>query len=71
MELDVQDGYIYVINELSLERYLANVVANAMPSDYPDAAMQAMAICARGTAYAKLKDESYAEYHAHLDDYSL
>ena len=46
MELDVQDGYIYVINELSLERYLANVVANAMPSDYPDAAMQAMAICA-------------------------
>lgn len=71
MELDVQDGYIYVINELSLERYLANVVANAMPSDYPDAAMQAMAICARGTAYAKLKDESYAEYHAHLDDSSL
>lgn len=55
MELDVQDGYIYVINELSLERYLANVVANAMPSDYPDAAMQAMAICARGTAYAKLR----------------
>ena len=71
MELDVQDGYIYVINELSLERYLANVVANAMPSDYPDEAMQAMAICARGTAYAKLKDESYAEYHAHLDDSSL
>ena len=71
IELDVQDGYIYVINELSLERYLANVVANAMPSDYPDAAMQAMAICARGTAYAKLKDESYAEYHAHLDDSSL
>lgn len=71
MELDVHDGYIYVINELSLERYLANVVANAMPSDYPDAAMQAMAICARGIAYAKLKDESYAEYHAHLDDSSL
>lgn len=71
MELDVQDEYIYVINELSLERYLANVVANAMPADYPDAAMQAMAICARGTAYAKLKDESYAEYHAHLDDSSL
>lgn len=71
IELDVQDGYIYVINELSLERYLANVVANAMPSDYPDAAMQAMAICTRGIAYAKLKDESYAEYHAHLDDSSL
>lgn len=71
MELDVHDGYIYVINELSLERYLANVVANSMPSDYPDAAMQAMAICARGIAYAKLKDESYAEYHAHLDDSSL
>ena len=33
--------------------------------------MQAMAICARGTAYAKLKDESYVEYHAHLDDSSL
>lgn len=71
MELDIHDGFIYVINELSLERYLANVVANAMPSDYPDTAMQAMAICARGTAYAKLKDESYAEYHAHLDDSSL
>lgn len=71
IELDIFDAYIYVINEVSLERYLANVVANAMPSDYPIAAQQAMAICARGTAYAKLKDESYAEYHAHLDDSSL
>ena len=71
MELVVYDGYFYIINELSLERYLANVVANAMPSDYPEAALQSMAICARGTAYEKLKDESYSEYGAHLDDSSL
>lgn len=71
IELDVHENYFYIINELSLERYLANVVANAMPSDYPEAAMQAMAICARGIAYAKLEDKSYEEYGAHLDDSSL
>ncbi len=71
IQLDAYDGYFHIINEVSLERYLANVVANEMPSDYPEAALQAMAICARGTAYAKLKDGSYAEYDAHLDDSSL
>lgn len=71
IELDIFSDYIYVINEVPLEDYLANVVANAMPQDYPDAALQAMAICARGTAYTKMKDESYAEYNAHLDDSSL
>lgn len=71
LRMSGQESAFYVINELSLEHYLFNVVANAMPSDYPAAALSAMAVCARGTAYAKMKDESYAEYHADLDDTSL
>lgn len=71
VELDCKGDYFYVINELSLERYLCNVVANAIPSDAPEEALKSVAICARANAYAKLKDKSYAEYNAHLDDSSL
>lgn len=41
-----EDG-ILVVNELPLEEYLCGVVSSEMPSDYPEEALKAQAVCAR------------------------
>lgn len=41
-----KDG-IGVVNELPLEEYLCGVVSSEMPSDYPEEALKAQAVCAR------------------------
>ncbi len=46
----VEEG-IVLINELPLEEYLCSVVASEMPSDYPEEAQKAQAVCARTYAY--------------------
>lgn len=71
LELIIGEDSINIINELPLERYLYSVVSSEMPSTFPDEALKAMAICARGYAYTKMNDESFADYNAHLDDSSL
>ncbi len=38
---------IVMVNELPLEEYLCGVVASEMPSDYPEEAQKAQAVCAR------------------------
>lgn len=62
---------LHIINELPLEEYLYSVVASEMPSSSHEEALKAMAICARGYAYSRIEDESFADYHADLDDSSL
>lgn len=62
---------LHIINELPMEEYLYSVVASEMPSSSHEEALKAMAICARGYAYTRLEDESFADYHADLDDSSL
>lgn len=71
IEIRIQEDGLYVINELPLENYLYSVVSSEMPSTNPEEALKAMAICARGYAYTKMKDESFEAYYAHLDDSTL
>lgn len=60
-----------IVNELSLEEYLYTVVPSEMPTSYGEEALQVQAICARGYAYAKMQDGTYARYGAHLDDSTM
>lgn len=72
IEIDIcEDGVLHIINEVPLEEYLYSVVASEMPSTSRPEALKAMAICARGYAYTRLKDESFEDYNADLDDSSL
>ena len=45
--LYLTDGKITLLNELRLEDYLCGVVSSEMPSDYPEEAQKAQAVCAR------------------------
>lgn len=68
IELSLEDGNIYVINEVLLEEYLYSVVPSEMPSSYPAEALKAQAVCARTYAYAKMLHSPLAWYGAHVDD---
>lgn len=67
----LEGGVLHIINEVPIEQYLYSVVSSEVPSNYQKEAMRTLAICARGYAYYKIKDESFASYDAHLDDSSL
>lgn len=67
----LKDGVLHIINEVPIEQYLYSVVSSEVPSNYHKEAMRTLAICARGYAYYKIKDGSFASYDAHLDDSSL
>lgn len=67
----LKDGVLHIINEVPIEQYLYSVVSSEVPSNYHKEAMRTLAVCARGYAYYKIKDESFASYDAHLDDSSL
>ncbi len=60
-----------IVNELSLEEYLYTVVPSEMPTSYGNAALEVQAICARGYAYMKMQDGTYAKYGAHVDDSTM
>lgn len=60
-----------IVNELSLEEYLYTVVPSEMPTSYGDVALEVQAICARGYAYMKMQDGTYAKYGAHVDDSTM
>lgn len=62
------DEGIAIINELPLEEYLYAVVPSEMPSSYHLEALKAQAICARCYAYNQMKNVSYPEFNAHVDD---
>jgi stage II sporulation protein D len=48
-------GFITVVNELSLNEYLAGVVPNEMPSSFPQEALKSQAIVARTYTLKHLK----------------
>ena len=66
----VEDG-LNIINVVPLEEYLYSVLASEMPEGSHEEVLKAMAICARGYAYTKMKDESFHAYNADLDDSTL
>ena len=68
MEFYFTDQGIILINELNLEEYLKNVVPSEMPSDYPEEALKAQAICARTYALKRIREEEKLEGLADLDD---
>lgn len=68
IEVDMKADGMYVINELPLEQYLYGVVSSEVPSSYEKEALKAIAVCARAYAYGKMKDGSFDEYNADLDD---
>ena len=62
-----ESGYT-VINQLSLEEYIAAVIPSEMPTDYGIEALKAQAIAARSFAKAQQKSSKYLKYGAQLDD---
>lgn len=68
IELFVEDGNLYAINEVLLEEYLYSVVPSEMPAYYPSEALKAQAVCARTYAYAKMLHSPLTWYGAHVDD---
>ena len=68
IELTLDDGNIYIVNEVLLEEYLYSVVPSEMPASYPTEALKAQAVCARTYAYEKMLHSPLAWYGAHVDD---
>ncbi len=61
------EGYA-VVSVLPLEQYLYAVVPSEMPSNYPQEALKAQAVCARSYASIQMMKGAYAKYGAHMDD---
>ena len=68
MELFLSKDGIVIVNEVSLQSYLCAVVPSEMPASYEMEALKAQAVCARCYAYNQMKEMSYPEYGAHIDD---
>lgn len=68
LEVFESEGGMVVVNEVELEEYLCNVVPSEMPASYEKEALKAQAICARSYAFNQMKEMSYPEYGAHVDD---
>lgn len=60
-------GYV-LINELPIEDYVRYVLPSEMPVYFSYEALKAQAVCARTFAYSQMKNNTYAEYGANLDD---
>ena len=61
------EGFV-VINDVSIENYLYQVVTSEMPASYQLEALKAQAVCARSYAYRQLLQSEYARFGAHVDD---
>jgi stage II sporulation protein D len=68
LELFWTEEGIVLINEVPLEQYLESVVASEMPSDYPQAALCAQAVCARTYALQCMQNKKGWNHQADLDD---
>jgi stage II sporulation protein D len=54
IELGIDNGFIKIINVLSVEEYLYGVVPSEMPANWPQEALKAQAVAARSETVAKL-----------------
>lgn len=68
LEIHRGSSGLYIVNEVALETYLKYVVPSEMPSDYPQEALKAQAVCARTYAVRQMQEESLKEYGADVDD---
>ena len=59
---------ISVINEIALEEYLYSVVSSEMPSDYPEEALKAQAVCARTYAVNCIRNRRDGTTYEDVDD---
>ena len=66
--LYMRDDQLILVNELSLEEYLYNVLPSEMPASYHEEALKAQAVCARTYACAVMENPRYPDFDAHLDD---
>ncbi len=57
-----------MINELPIEEYVRYVLPSEMPVSFSYEALKAQAVCARTFAYQQIRNDTYAEYGANLDD---
>ena len=63
LELQVEKGFLRVINVVSLDAYIQGVVANEMPFSWPAEALEAQAVAARTYALASIvKGKPYHLY---------
>lgn len=67
IELQKSDEGILVINEVSIEDYVAGVIPGEMPISYGSEALKAQAVCAR-TFGERAIGGLFQDYPAHLDD---
>ena len=65
--MQTDSGYV-VVNTLPLEDYVRYVLPSEMPASFSFEALKAQAVCARTFACAQVKNNTYAEYGANLDD---
>lgn len=61
------DGEMILVNEVSLEDYVAGVIPGEMPASYGIEALKVQAVCAR-TFGRKALDSNFKGYPANLDD---
>lgn len=61
------DGLI-LVNQLPIETYVKYVLPSEMPTTFHEEALKAQAVCARTFAYAHIRNQTYAQYGANLDD---
>ncbi|WPS86053.1 SpoIID/LytB domain-containing protein [Brevibacillus halotolerans] len=67
----VSFGKLSIINELSLEQYLLQVVPSEMPASFGDEALKAQAIAARTYALSDYYSNRYAAKGFHVDDSTM
>lgn len=59
---------LYLINELFMEDYIRYVLPSEMPVSFSYEALKAQAVCARTFAYSQMKNSTYSNLGANLDD---
>lgn len=70
LEIWKEEGKLYMVNELSLEKYLYTVVPSEMPASYGVEALKAQAVCARSYAYRQILANGLSSMGAHVNDSS-
>ncbi len=68
IEITKEGATFNIVNELSLEDYVAGVIPSEMPTSYGLEATKVQAIAARTYVLASKKTSRYIRYGAHVDD---
>jgi len=69
LEICKEEGGGYtIVNEVSIEDYVAAVIPSEMPTNYGLEACKVQAITARSYAYVHMSNNKFGEYGANLDD---